>query len=188
MQAVALAALLDNAKSLPPLAGNPEQAVLQLMEVGDLGHGADGVYVGVAAADFPAFANRDDAEALALAHTAAHHIEVTRFKDPQRQRALGEQHDVEREQRDRIHLDAWASRRPNSASNFSCSPPKPPLLITSTWSPVCTCAPNPSTRASTVLARLTRPRSGATAAAKSQPSCGEFKNHVRSASASEGAS
>ena len=74
------------------------------MKVGDLGHGADGVDFGIAAADFPAFANQDDAEALALAHTAAHHIEVTCFKDPQRQRTLGEQHDVEREQCDRIQI------------------------------------------------------------------------------------
>jgi len=102
IQPVGLPALIDYAKPLPPHAGKPEKAVLQLMKVGDLGHGADGVDFGIAAADFPAFANQDDAEALALAHTAAHHIEVTRFKDPQRQRTLGEQHNVERKQCDRI--------------------------------------------------------------------------------------
>ena len=49
MQAVGLTALLDDAKSLPPNAGYAEQAVLQLMKIGDLGHGADRVNVGIAA-------------------------------------------------------------------------------------------------------------------------------------------
>jgi len=97
MQTVGLATLIDNAKPLPPHAREPEKAVLQLMEIGDLGHGADRVDFGVAGADLPAFTNQDDAEALALAHTAAHHIEITCFKDPQRQRTFGKQYDVERE-------------------------------------------------------------------------------------------
>ena len=83
--------------------------------------------------DLAALANQHHTEASALAHAAAHHVDVAGLEDAQRQRAVGKQHDVEREQRDRaLRSRRAASRARNAASSFSCSPPKPPLLMTST--------------------------------------------------------
>src|SRR5271165_7100511 len=155
------------------------------MKVGDLGARTHLVGVDLGPADLVAFANQHYAEALMLAQTPPHHVEVARFEDPQRQRTVGKEHDIEREQRERIHL---ASRTRRASSSLSCRPPKPPLLITSTWSPATASAANPSTRAATVPAKRARGPNGASAARRSQSSPGGFRNHTRSACASAGAS
>ena len=48
---------------------------------------------------FRALEDQHHAEAAPLPHAAAHHVEVARLEDAQRQRAAGKQHGVEREQR-----------------------------------------------------------------------------------------
>jgi hypothetical protein len=121
-----------NAKALLPDAGQAEQAVRQLIEIDDLGHRAD--IAGCRRAP-PALADQHHAEALVLAHAAAHHVDVARLEDAQRQRTAGKQHDVERKQRNRRSRRPAAARRGTRAqfaSSFSCRPPKPPLLMTST--------------------------------------------------------
>ena len=117
LQAVGLAAAAHDAKALLAHAGQAQQAVLQLMEVDDLRHGADVVVF--RRADFAALADQHHAEAAALAHAAAHHVDIARFENAQRQRAAREQHDVERKQR-RAGRSGQAAPRAGAAPPAAC--------------------------------------------------------------------
>src|SRR5208337_3974095 len=132
MKAVRLAAALLDAEPLVTQARQPEKSIRQLMKVGDLGARAHLESVDLGASDLAAFADQHHAKALMLAQTPPHHVDVTGFEDSQRQRTAGKQHDVEVKQGERTQV---ASRKRSAASSLSCRPPKPPLLITSTWSP-----------------------------------------------------
>ncbi len=71
------------------------------------------------------------------------HVQITRFKHLQLQRTAGQQHGVQRKQRQlgrhRIRSRSrWRhglQRSRNAVNSFSCRPPNPPLLMTSTLSP-----------------------------------------------------
>src|SRR3981189_1542116 len=96
------------------------------MKVDDFRHRSDLKSLG--RADLAAFANQHHAEALIASHAASDHVHISRFENSQRQGTARKQHDVEGEQRNR-----WRRLHPRArtaASNFSCTPPKPPLLIT----------------------------------------------------------
>src|SRR5580692_948958 len=98
------------------------------MEVDDLRHRSN--VESFRATSLLALADQRYAEMLFTAHAAPHHVDIAGFKYPQRQRAIGKQDHVEWEQRDRCRCNRIHLRARSAASNLSCRPPKPPLLIT----------------------------------------------------------
>jgi hypothetical protein len=98
VQTVAFLMSVHDAKAPLAARSDAEQAVIELLEIDDACERADRHGLRRPAR----FASRDDerdAEAGILAHAAADHVEIARLENPQPQRTAGEQHSVQREQR-----------------------------------------------------------------------------------------
>src|SRR5690606_14217373 len=109
------------------------------------------------------------------------------LEDAQRQRAARKQHGVQREQRDdvaAVHVQV----PPSASSSLPCSPPKPPLLMMSTWSPSFAFATRPCSSSSSEPTSRPLAPSEATTAPASQPRSGGAYIHTASAAASDGPS
>src|SRR5690606_21193466 len=101
------------------------------------------------AVDFAALLDQHDAEAAAVLQALADHVDVTRLEDLQGDAPLWKQHRIERKQGNAVVNLRTHAGAPGLAARRSTSrpwmPSKPPLLITTTWSPGCTRAARSST-------------------------------------------
>jgi amidase len=116
------------------------------------------------------FFGRAWSESRLLAQAAAHHVEVARLEDPKRHRAAREQHGAQGKQRQLPHFRVHGARDRSASSSRPCSPPNPPLLITSTRSPASSSAASATTSAGTSGSTRALPPSDAAIPSRSQSS------------------
>src|SRR4051812_48676448 len=104
-ECISLLIRLTNAKTFFAQSSNPEQPILEPLEIHDACRGTDIDGVRLTAC-LDSFANQRDAEARVLAHTSADHVHVARFENAQLERPFREKHCVQRKQWNGIHAGA----------------------------------------------------------------------------------
>src|ERR1700743_1894584 len=79
-------------------ARDTEQSIRQAVEVDDACGGTDGAgFTGAGGSDLNARSDEYHTERTSLAHAVAHHVDIARLEDPQRQGPVGKQYCIERE-------------------------------------------------------------------------------------------